>query len=265
MISWKRIFISHSSEDNSIARIIVDELERRGCNVWYDEYNLDFGRIRQKIDESLSTCQVIIILLSEGALKSLWVNREIDAGLALEARPGGMLIVPALVSPCVVPPILSGYKRLNFMDGSDYEAEIDLFMNMLDQKPNGPHISSPISPETSRIKEATPQHPLGGNIISGNISGRDVRIHQGDSISINHTSVPSFLKVENRDDSFSQFNSLVDELSSKVKAGRNIDALSLEQFLSFMSDVNAQSVVLSPQLIQQVRALCKQLRLTTLI
>ncbi len=265
MISKKRIFISHASKDNNIARIIADELERRGCSVWNDEQNLDFGRFRQKRDESFSACQAVMILLSEGVLRSLWLNREIDAALALKARTEDVLIIPALVGPCVVPPLLSGYKCLNFMHGSDYEAEIDLFMCMFDQKDDSlPPPTSAASPMSSRI-ESLPQYSSGSNIINGNISGRNINIHQGDSFSINHSHNPSIARAEHKDDSPDHFVALVDELSRNVKDGRSVDTLSLERFLSAMSDINARSIPLPPQLIQKVRVLCKQLGLITLI
>ena len=133
MNSGKRIFISHSGKDNKIAEIIVKALREYSFDVWYDEHNLRFGYLRQQLEESLSTCQIFILLLSKDALQSLWVNREINAALSLEGRPEGLLIVPAVIEPCPIPPMLDGYRRLDFTSGRDPVIELRKFVQIVNQ------------------------------------------------------------------------------------------------------------------------------------
>jgi hypothetical protein len=53
------VFISHASEDKDMfVRPLVDELERSGIRVFYDERSIGLGdSLRQKIDEGLATAQ----------------------------------------------------------------------------------------------------------------------------------------------------------------------------------------------------------------
>jgi hypothetical protein len=158
MTHKKRIFVSHSSKDNEVARRIVRVLEEHGCDVWYDENDLEFGQFRQNIEKGLRTCQVFMVLLSENACKSKWVQREIDAALALETVGTGLLIVPVLLSSCTVPPLLAGYKRLDFTSGQDYATELDHFVRTVNEQPRSAiaHASFPEPPTKGR----RPSRPL---------------------------------------------------------------------------------------------------------
>jgi hypothetical protein len=136
MTNKKRIFISHSSKDNEVARIIVDQLEREGHEVWYDEKDLGYGPIRSNIEAVFPTCQVFMVLLSPDAVSSPWVNREINAAMEQETSKG-MLIVPALLKHCQIPPFLSDHRRLDFTLSRNYVAILQEFLSVLERKHKG--------------------------------------------------------------------------------------------------------------------------------
>jgi hypothetical protein len=188
-MSRKRIFISHSSQDNHFAHVLAQELRNRGYEVWVDLYHLLLGRFQPQFEAPLADCQVVLILLSTAALQSTWVSHEIDAALELEKHKEGMLIVPALIEQCTVPLLLSGYHRLYFLPGGDHEVQLDHFTAMLEHKSyqQAPPTAgaSPASPwQAEPPMEGAAMHNRGKNIISGPITGRTIRINQGESIVI---------------------------------------------------------------------------------
>ena len=113
------VFVSHSHADNEYCRIFVAALrEALGEDdaVWYDEYNLGWGRLRQVIDRELLQRQHFIAIMSHAAVASDWVNREIDAALSLAGKDSTRTIQFVTASSYDVSPLLSGYKRIEQAD-----------------------------------------------------------------------------------------------------------------------------------------------------
>lgn len=71
-----KAFISHSSAQKDFARELVKELGRDICV--FDEYSFEAGtRTMDEIIRTLNDCHIFILLLSEEALASDWVKKEI--------------------------------------------------------------------------------------------------------------------------------------------------------------------------------------------
>ena len=256
MIGRRRIFVSHSIKDNELARIIVDALRGYGFDIWYDEYNLGFGPIRQELEKALSKCQVFIVLLSLNALQSLWVNREINAALALEANQDGMLIVPARVGPCPIPPLLSGYRRLDFTTG-DPVAELRQFAYIVDEG----RASQPPPPVPSAPEQPTTSHSPQPTYSIGSIKGRNVNVNMAENVSITQSYEASPSSMIKHD--LSRFTVLVEELKRLADSHATVDIHHLELFLELMAKIRAED--LSPKFVEKVRTLCKQLEVMPLI
>lgn len=89
------VFVSHASEDKElIVRPLVEALELRGINVWYDENNLRLGdSLRRKIDQGLVKSRFGIIVLSKDFINKSWTNYELD-GLIIKAVLDQQVIIP---------------------------------------------------------------------------------------------------------------------------------------------------------------------------
>lgn len=89
------VFVSHASEDKElIVRPLVEALESRGINVWYDENNLRLGdSLRRKIDQGLVKSRFGIIVLSKDFINKSWTNYELD-GLIIKAVLDQQVIIP---------------------------------------------------------------------------------------------------------------------------------------------------------------------------
>ncbi len=76
------VFISHSSLDRVFAEKIVDVLKRHGVASWYAPARLLGAQVwHDEIGRALRHCDWFLLILSENALNSKWVKRELTYAL----------------------------------------------------------------------------------------------------------------------------------------------------------------------------------------
>jgi hypothetical protein len=81
------VFISHSSLDAWIARVMVEKIEALGAECWLDEKDLAGGDvIVEDIVRGIDACHEAIILISPNSVKSHWVSFEIGGVRAQHKR-----------------------------------------------------------------------------------------------------------------------------------------------------------------------------------
>lgn len=79
------VFVSHSSHDAWIARVIVEKIEALGAECWLDEKDLAGGDvIVEDIRRGINACDEALILISPNSVKSKWVPFEIGGLRQLE-------------------------------------------------------------------------------------------------------------------------------------------------------------------------------------
>lgn len=71
------VFLSYSSKDKAVVLAIAEELRADGLKVWFDEWVLKAGdSIPAKIEEGLERSRVLVLCMSEHALRSDWARLE---------------------------------------------------------------------------------------------------------------------------------------------------------------------------------------------
>jgi TIR domain/Caspase domain/Type III restriction enzyme, res subunit/Restriction endonuclease len=112
----RRVFLSYAAEDVVHARRIASHLKDAGVSVWFRE-----GEGQGKLDPTkealaeIHSREVFVILLSPAAVRSPWVNEELDA--ALERR--SIDVIPAIVRYCAVPKSLADRAVVDATHGID--------------------------------------------------------------------------------------------------------------------------------------------------
>lgn len=74
------VFISHSSQDSWIARVIAEKVTALGAEAWLDVKDLEGGdSVSDKILEGLDSCHEAVVLVSPNSVGSQWVIFEVGA------------------------------------------------------------------------------------------------------------------------------------------------------------------------------------------
>ena len=83
-IHFMKVFISHASQDDELARKIAEVLRAGGLEVWDDQNILPGDNWAGQIAQALDQSQAMVILLTPQSLASEWVRRDIDYALGKE-------------------------------------------------------------------------------------------------------------------------------------------------------------------------------------
>lgn len=75
-----KVFISYSSKDKDIfVRDFAQKLIDNGFDVWYDDWELNYGDSLIDIFDAILQCDVFISIVSENSVQSQWVKEESDS------------------------------------------------------------------------------------------------------------------------------------------------------------------------------------------
>jgi hypothetical protein len=102
-------FISHSSLDRDAAGGLERELESHGLTVWLDDSEIRLGQLLgPELQRSILDCGALVLLWSEAAAASRWVNSEWLMALHQER-----LILPCALDATPLPQCLANTVRLD--------------------------------------------------------------------------------------------------------------------------------------------------------
>jgi hypothetical protein len=115
-----KAFLSHTSADKTTARRLALALAQAGVDVWLDEWEIRVGQsISHKIEDGLTQCDYLILLLSPAAVESRWVAGEWRAAFWREMDSGKVVVLPVLASKCAIPPLLRDKKYADLSESFD--------------------------------------------------------------------------------------------------------------------------------------------------
>lgn len=86
------VFISYSHKDSDFTHRLAEEIERRHIPVWIDD-RIDYGtRWPQVIQEKIDSCKAFILIMSDNARASDWVNNELTYALGKRKKVFPLLL-----------------------------------------------------------------------------------------------------------------------------------------------------------------------------
>ena len=108
MSAFHPTFVSHAHADNDLCDRYVAALRARGIDVWYDRNNAPAGHfLDREIEQQLEQRAAFVLLMTQQALDSFWVQQELGAYRGLMGRDRSRLLVPVRIGACNVPPLLN--------------------------------------------------------------------------------------------------------------------------------------------------------------
>jgi len=103
------VFLSHASEDNSLAVRLAKDLIASGIDTFLDVWDIAAGdSLRRRIDTGLGACTHFVVLLTPVSISKPWVNAEIDAAFVQKVI-GRFVFIPVRYNlpHSELPPLLS--------------------------------------------------------------------------------------------------------------------------------------------------------------
>lgn len=113
------VFISYSSKHRDLTADLAAHLDGCGLDVWWDEALVARGPFDAQIQEQLRLAKCVVVIWSEGAVQSEWV--QIEAGIALEADK----LVAVRADDLATSRIPEAFRRI---DAHKIKAERDLLL-----------------------------------------------------------------------------------------------------------------------------------------
>ena len=129
------IFVSYSHKDAGFVDRLAIRLLENNIKVWKDSMKIIAGdSFVSKIKGGIEGASYFCIVLSQNALKSKWVNEEINQALIQESKQRGIGILPILIDDCEVPPLLSDRIFADFR--KDFDSGLKQILSVVGRKYN---------------------------------------------------------------------------------------------------------------------------------
>ncbi len=94
-IEFYSCFIAYSHRDEDFAKRLYADLQRESVRCWFAPEDLKIGdHYHERIDESIRVHDKLILILSERAVQSAWVEREVVAAREKEDRKQHPVLFP---------------------------------------------------------------------------------------------------------------------------------------------------------------------------
>jgi uncharacterized protein YjbI with pentapeptide repeats len=102
-IQYPSCFISYSSKDKVFAQRLHADLQDQGVRCWFAPEDIKIGdKFRVRIDEAIHLQDKVLLLLSEHALQSTWVEDEVEAALEKEQCQQREVLFPVRLDDLVM-------------------------------------------------------------------------------------------------------------------------------------------------------------------
>jgi hypothetical protein len=111
-----RIFISHSSHDRQLADDLAELFRIHYIETWYSKRDILAGPWEPEIYKGLDQCDSFLVILSDDALQSQWVRKEVELAMQDSRYLRSGRIVPLLARSCTWPTIHPGIDRFQLVD-----------------------------------------------------------------------------------------------------------------------------------------------------
>ena len=102
-IEFYSCFISYSAKDQGFAERLYESLQNEGVRCWFAPHDMPIGaKIIDAIDEAIRLRDKVLLVLSEGAIASDWVEGEVTRALDEERERKQLVLFPIRIDDAVM-------------------------------------------------------------------------------------------------------------------------------------------------------------------
>lgn len=102
-IQYYSCFISYSSRDEAFVQRLYADLQNAGVRCWFAPEDLPIGaKIRPTLDEAIRVHDKLLLVLSEHAVESGWVEQEVESAFEQERKRKTTVLFPVRVDDAVM-------------------------------------------------------------------------------------------------------------------------------------------------------------------
>jgi uncharacterized protein YjbI with pentapeptide repeats len=124
-IQFYSCFISYSSKDAAFAERLHADLQNKGVRCWFAPHDLPIGaKVIDALDEAIQLRDKVLLILSEGAIGSDWVEGEVTRALDEERTRKQVVLFPVRIDDAVMQTseawarlLRAQYRRLYRLEG----------------------------------------------------------------------------------------------------------------------------------------------------
>jgi len=129
------VFISYNSKDEEFVDKLGKELMLHRVPIWRDKWQMRLGdSITNSVQDAMENASFVCLVLSENALNSRWVKREITASLVRELEEKNLKVLPILIDDCQLPLFLRDKLYADFR--KDFDSGVKMILNAVADKYN---------------------------------------------------------------------------------------------------------------------------------
>jgi hypothetical protein len=143
-------FISYSSKDQAFAERLYADLQNNGVRCWFAPHDMPIGaKIIDAIDEAIRLRDKVLLILSEGAIASGWVEGEVTRALDEERTRKQIVLFPVRLDDAVMQTsegwarLLRGQRNIGdftrWKDHDSYQTSFERLMRDLRVKQDSSH------------------------------------------------------------------------------------------------------------------------------
>ena len=113
VVAYYSCFISYSSADDEFARRLHADLQDNGVRCWFAPEDMKIGDpVRDTVEEAIRLRDKLIVIFSDAAVRSDWVEHEVSKGLEEEAQRDEPILFPLRIDDAVMKVDFGWAKRI---------------------------------------------------------------------------------------------------------------------------------------------------------
>lgn len=133
-----KVFLSHSSDDQTFVEKLAFDLEQHGCRVWFSRWAIKGADFVKKIEEGLQESDHFAIVISPSSVISPWVKQERNIAVVLATEGKTLQLLVLILQDAEMPAFLRVYDPIDFrnhVDPGEYQQALEKLLRAVSLAP----------------------------------------------------------------------------------------------------------------------------------